>query len=230
MASLNQLVSEIAHSLGQPNNYALRENIRSIIIHERNEKIRRSYENHGYVDKGLEQRYTVSLEEVNDGDIKIPDGMEDIGINKIKKTVQKVPRPVRLINNLPFNEVSTVGFKYHVTIPFISESRARFRSFVPGLCGLPCYDYINDYIYLFPIGNSSTDNIDKLCIKSPFEHPKMVEKSNLNGEVSFEFNNDDDEWFLPEDMIGNIKDTIYRRDIMTTVRETNEIPKENLVR
>ena len=32
MASIAQLVSEFAHSLGQPNNQALRNNIKSLII------------------------------------------------------------------------------------------------------------------------------------------------------------------------------------------------------
>ena len=50
MASLNQLVSEFAHSMKQPNNKALRENVKLLIIHTRNEVIRRSYENHGYID------------------------------------------------------------------------------------------------------------------------------------------------------------------------------------
>ena len=31
MSSLNQLVSEIAHSVGQPNNYPLKQNIKGII-------------------------------------------------------------------------------------------------------------------------------------------------------------------------------------------------------
>ena len=55
------LVSEFAHSVGEPNNKALRENIKLLIIHTRNEIIRRSYENHGYVDKVLTQRFKVSL-------------------------------------------------------------------------------------------------------------------------------------------------------------------------
>ena len=69
MASIAQLVSEIAHSVRQPNNKALRENLKLLIIQTRNEVIRRSYENHKYVDKGLTQRFKVSLVSVNDGDI-----------------------------------------------------------------------------------------------------------------------------------------------------------------
>lgn len=35
---------------------------------------------------------------------------------------------------------------------------------------------------------------------------------------------DENEWLLSEDMIGQIKDIIYKRDLLNTVRETNEIP------
>ena len=36
MASIAMLVSEFAHSLKQPNNKALRQNIKQLIIHTRN--------------------------------------------------------------------------------------------------------------------------------------------------------------------------------------------------
>ena len=74
------LVSEFAHSLKQPNNKALRENIKLLIYHTRNEIIRRSYENHSYVDKGLVQRFKVSLTEVYDGELELPEGFEDIDV------------------------------------------------------------------------------------------------------------------------------------------------------
>ena len=144
MATLSQLVSEFAHSLGQPNNEALRQNLKLLIIQTRNEVIRRSFENHGYVDKGLTQRFRVQLQDVNDGDVNLilPQfdnwDISELGVDKIKRTVNVVPRPVRLTNNLPFDRVSTIGFKTNREIPFIKETTARFRSQVPGLCGMPC--------------------------------------------------------------------------------------------
>ena len=78
MASISQLVSEIAHSVGHPNNASLRENIKLLIIQTRNEVIRRSYENHSYVDKILTQRFRVALTTVNDGDIQLPSDIEDV--------------------------------------------------------------------------------------------------------------------------------------------------------
>lgn len=222
MASIAMLVSEFAHSLKSPNNKALRENIKLLIIHTRNEVIRRSFENHGFVDKGLVQRFKVSLTDVYDGEIELPEGMEDIDVTLIKRSCQKVPTPVRLTNNLPFDRVSSVGYRSSREVPFIKETSARFRSSVPGLCGMPCYDYINGYIYIFPADNKAFE-LEKIIIESAFEHPTEIQIENKevdNMDVLMEEN----EFLLSEDMIGQIKDIIYKRDLLSTVRETNEIP------
>lgn len=222
MASISMLVSELAHSLKSPNNKALRENIKLLVVHTRNEVIRRSFENHGFVDKGLVQRFKVSLTEVYDGEIELPEGMEDIDINLIKRSSQKVPTPVRLTNNLPFDRVSSVGYKTSREFPFIKETSARFRSSVPGLCGMPCYDYINGYIYIFPADNSPFE-LEKIIIESAFEHPTEIQIANKEVD-SMDVLMEDNEFLLSEDMIGQIKDIIYKRDLLSTVRETNEIP------
>ena len=223
MASIAQLVSEMAHAVKQPNNKALRENLKLLIIQTRNEIIRRSYENHSYIDKILTQKFKVSLNKVNDGDIKLPEEYGDIDITKVKRTLQKVPRPVRLTNNLPFDRVSSVGFETSREYPYIKETTARFRSYVPGLCGMPCYDYINEYIYIFPPKCKNFAQ-NAIIIESAFEHPNEI--SLLNGtETANSTWLDENEYLLSEDMIGQIKDIIYKRDLLNNVRETNEIPK-----
>ena len=220
MASIAQLVSEFAHSLGQPNNQALRNNIKSLIIHTRAEVIRRSYENHNYIDKGLTQRYRVSLISVNDGDIELPDG---VSVDKIKRTKQKVQRPVRLTNNLPFDRVSTVGYKTNREIPFIKETVARFRGSLPGMCGAISYDYINDYIYIYPASNNKALNLGAIIIESAFEHPNQI--LDINGDLTVENHlYDDNEWLLSEDMIGQIKEIIYKRELLNQHQETDEVP------
>lgn len=223
MASIAQLVSEMAHAVRQPNNKALRENLKLLIIQTRNEIIRRSYENHGYVDKILTQRFKVTLTDVNDGEVELPEGYEDTEVNTIKRTLQKVPRPVRLINNLPFDRVSSAGYKTNREFPYIKETSARFRSAVPGLCGMPCYDYINEYLYLFPANNKPID-LNSIIIESAFEHPNEI--SLINGTSTAEdIWLDENEYLLSEDMIGQLKEIIYKRDLISTVRETDEIPK-----
>lgn len=226
MASINQLVSEIAHSLGKPNNHTLRENIKSIIIHTRNELIRHSYEQHNYIDKVLNYRYRVSLIDVTDGDIRLPDDFDSIDLNHIKRTTQKVPRPVRLTNNLPFLRLSTVGYKNNIEIPFVKETTARFTAVLPGMKGLPSYDYINDYIYIFNTIGMFTE-LGHIVIEAPFENPTLVQE--LDGKAG-EYNalfGDDNEWFLPEDMIGQIKDIVYKRENFQQIRETNEVTAIN---
>lgn len=222
MASIAQLVSEFAHSVGDVNNQALRENIKLLLIHTRNEVIRRSYENHSYVDKGLVQRFKLSLIELIDGEIEIPEDIKFKGIVNIKRTAQKVPKPVRLTNNLPFDRVSSVGFATNKEFPFIKETTARFRQSVPGLEGLACYDYINGYIYIFP-SNCKQFLLDKIIVESAFEHPTIIEE--INGDVnSDDILLDENEWVLSEDMIGQIKEIIYKRDLLNQMRQTNEIP------
>ena len=223
MASIAMMVSELAHSLGQPNNHVLRENLKLLIIQTRNECIRRSFENHGYVDAVLTQRYKVSLTDVNDGDIILPDYLSEEDMDKIKRSTQKVPRPVRLPNNMPFDRVSSVGAYTNKVIPFIKESNVRFRSAVPGLSSMASYDYINGYIYVIPPPDK-TFKSDYIIIQSAFEAPTEIQLA--NGEVSgLDVMDDDNEWLLPEDMIGQLKEIIYKRDMLTQVRETNEIPK-----
>ena len=222
MASISMLVSEFAHSIKATNNQAARENIKLLIIHTRNEIIRRSYENHSYVDKILTQRFKVSLTSVNDGEIVLPEGYEDSDITKIKRTIQRVPRPVRLTNNLPFDRVSSTGFATNREFPFIKETSARFRSAVPGLCGMPCYDYINEFIYIFPPAGKPFD-LGSIIIESAFEHPNVIDKENGYADA-MDVILDENEWLLSEDMIGQIKEIIYKRDLLSTVRTTNEVP------
>lgn len=224
MASIGQLVSEFAHTLGEPNNFGLKQHIKLVVAQTRNEVIRRSFENHGYVDRVLTQRYKVSLTEVNDGEIELPEGYDDTDITKIKRTLQQVPRPVRLTNNLPFDRVSSVGFKTNREFPFIKETSARFRSAVPGLCAMPCYDYINGFIYLFPSDNRAL-TLNKIVIESAFEHPTSIEID--NGQVdALDLLDESNEWLLSEDMIGQIKEIILKRGLLNGNHRTNEIPNE----
>lgn len=224
MASLSMLVSEIAHSVRQPNNYVLKENIKLLLIHTRNELIRRSYENHSYVDKGLVQRFKITLTDVYDGDFVLPEGIDETIIPLIKRSTQKVPKPVRLTNNLPFDRVSTVGYATSKEFPFIKETSARFRKHLPGMCAMPCYDYINGYIYLFPADNKFIE-INQLVVESAFEHPTEIQLS--NGEIDLnDVVDDENEWLLSEDMIGQLKEIVYKRDLFTQLRELNEIPNK----
>lgn len=213
MSSLAQLTSEILHGVGQPNNHTLRERVRNAIIHTRNELIRRSYENHAYADKIHTQRFKVSLITVNEG----------VSLDKIKRTLNKVPRPIRFTNNLPFDRVSSAGYETNREFPYIKETTARFKGSVPGLCGAISYDYINEYLYLFPASKDKIVPVDAIVIESAFEHPNQI--LDINGDLTVENHlYDDNEWLLSEDMIGQIKEIIYKRELLNQHQETDEVP------
>lgn len=232
MASLNQLISEFAHAVGSPNNIPLRRNLRYAILHCRNELIRKSYENHKYVDKSLQQRVRITIINVPDGDLY---NSATLGLQAIKRTAQQVPKPVRLTNNLPFQSVRTTGFN-GIEIPFAKEASAKFYHHLAGLCNLPVYDYINGYIYFFCNNRDWFQNLGTIIIESPFEIPylvstEVVEKAaDINYDpIDDESKYDDDEFLIPEDMIGPLKELVFKRNLVEVPRETNESPIDNLV-
>lgn len=218
MASLNQIVSEIAHAIHQPNNFTTRQTIRSAVIHTFNEQIRQTYERHANVDKILMQRYRISLINVPDGDI-----FQSLVSTKykVKRSKTRIPRPVRLNNNLPFVSVRTVGYD-NMAIPFIKEANAQFYKALPGMCTSLSYDYINGYLYVNSNGNPLIEPLGHIIIESAFEIPIEIPVETTEG-VESNFDNDD-EFIIPEDMVERIKDVIYKRNLLNVERVTNEIP------
>lgn len=218
MASLNQIVSEIAHAIHQPNNFTTRQTIRSAVIHTFNEQIRQTYERHANVDKILMQRYRISLINVPDGDI-----FQSLVSTKykVKRSKTRIPRPVRLDNNLPFVSVRTVGYD-NMAIPFIKEANAQFYKALPGMCTSLSYDYINGYLYVNSNGNHLIEPLGHIVIESPFEIPNEIPVETTEG-IESNFDNDD-EFIIPEDMVERIKDVIYKRNLLNVERVTNEVP------
>lgn len=226
MSSIAQLVSEIAHSVKQPNSVPVRRAIKLSIIHARNNLIRKSFSNHNYSDKVLQQRFRISLIDVPDGDIY---GSEGIITNTVKRTANKVPRPVRLTNNLPFHSVRTVGVTNPHEIAFVKEASAKFYNSLPGMCPVITYDYINEYIYVNIQKGSVLNNLDAIVIESIFEYPHIIETETVEGKLDINAIDDNDEFLLPEDMIDAIKQIVLETWNKEIIRNTNEIPAPNIV-
>ena len=226
MSSIAQLVSEIAHSVKQPNSVPVRRAIKLSIIHARNNLIRKSFSNHNYSDKVLQQRFRISLIDVPDGDVY---GSEGIITNTIKRTANKVPRPVRLTNNLPFHSVRTVGVTNPHEIAFVKEASAKFYNSLPGMCPVITYDYINEYIYVNIQKGSVLNNLDAIVIESIFEYPHIIETETVEGKLDINAIDDNDEFLLPEDMIDAIKQIVLETWNKEIFRNTNEVPAPNIV-
>ena len=226
MSSIAQLVSEIAHSVKQPNSVPVRRAIKLSIIHARNNLIRKSFNNHNYSDKVLQQRFRVSLIDVPDGDIY---GSEGIITNTVKRTTNKVPRPVRLTNNLPFHSVRTIGVTNPHEIAFVKEASAKFYNSLPGMCPIITYDYINEYIYVNIQKDSVLNNLGAIVIESIFEYPHIIETETVEGKLDVNAIDDNDEFLLPEDMIDAIKQIVLETWNKEIIRNTNEVPAPNIV-
>lgn len=226
MSSIAQLVSEIAHSVKQPNSVPVRRAIKLSIIHARNNLIRKSFNNHNYSDKVLQQRFRISLIDVPDGDIYESEG---IITNTVKRTANKIPRPVRLTNNLPFHSVRTVGVTNPHEIAFVKEASAKFYNSLPGMCPVITYDYINEYIYVNIQKDSVLNNLGAIVIESIFEYPHIIETETVEGKLDINAIDDNDEFLLPEDMIDAIKQIVLETWNKEIIRNTNEVPAPNIV-
>lgn len=242
MSSLKQLVSEIVHIVGDPNSVPLQRQVRQEIIHVRNQLIRQSFNNHGYIDKQLWQRYKVSLIDVPESDI--------IGVNigqKVKRSAQKVLKPVRFTDNLPFKSVRTLG-SFPLEIAHVKQAGGQFYSSLPGMCQMPLYDLINHYIYInYTNARIDLANIKYIIIEAPFEYPHLVPEETYEGSIvaddlyhenndgnagdyaSHSHFDDDDEFLLPEDMIPTLKDIILKHVTINPPHEDNTHPKANTI-
>ena len=224
MASINQLISEIAHSVQQADSIPVRRAIRLGIIHARNELIRQTYANNHLIDKSLQQRFRCNLIDVPDGDIK---DTENLDLKKIKRSAQRVPKPTRLCNGLPFHSVRTTGVNNPVEIPFAKEAVSDFYSYLPGMPCIPTYDYINGYLYLNATKNQEYSNLGSIIIEGVFEYPFEITEEHIEDNFNY---SDDDEFLISEDMIGSIKKLVLETFNPQIVRQTNEIPNPNLVK
>lgn len=228
MSSINQLVSEIAHSVNQADSVPVRRAIQLGIIHARNELIRKSFGNHSYTDKGLQQRIRLELIDIPDGDIP---NTEYLKLKNIKRTKNKVPRPVRLTNNLPFHSVRTTGVVNAIEIPWVKEASAKYYKHLPGFCNGPTYDYINEFIYISVDTDNLISNNKSIIVESVFEYPHLInaEQSDKTEDEIYEFVNFDDEFLLPEDMIGAVKKMVLETFIPEIIKDTNQIHKDQIV-
>lgn len=236
MATLNQLTSEIAHSIQQQDNVAAKRAISLSIIHSRNQLIRHSYEGHNYIDRGLQQRFRCELIDVPDGDL--------VGFNnstKIKRTKNKVPRPVRLTNNLPFSSVRTIGVENPIEIAFVRTATSKYYANLPGFCPSVTYDYLNDYIYIDTTKNNILKDLQFITVEAAFEYPNLI-LDNLNQDDEFKeldlYNGitaeisdklielEDNEFLIPEDMVNDIKKLVLETINGQLVKQTNEIPSQ----
>lgn len=224
MASINQLISEIAHSLQQADSVPVRRAIRLAVIHSRNQLIRQSFEQHRYADKSTQQSFRITLVTVPDGDL--PD-TESFDLPIVLRSEQRVPRPTRLSQDLPFLSVRTNGLTNVTEIPYIKAASQKYYNLLPGFCPALMYDYINQYLYINVSDSPEFRTLGSVIVEAPFENPFEITEEHIEKSINY---SDDDEFMISEDMINNIKKLVLETWNPDVIRETNEIPTTNLVK
>ena len=105
---------------------------------------------------------------------------------------------------------------------------------LPNLINSYNYFFENNHYYLIlsdGIGHKiDYSNISFFMVNALNAYRRIEEKvenqiANINGELTFKNKiYDDNEWLLSEDMVGQIKDIIFKRDLLNQRHETDEIP------
>lgn len=231
MASLNQLVSQVAIKYGKTFDHGLRESTRSLILQLRNQEIRRSYTGNGLIDQVFKQSFIVECIEVSfdEFDFKEKSVRDVYGGKRIHlRTRNRVPRPIRFTNNIPFTTIRCPGYK-SLPLMYAPDYMVSTYSTNKDFRNKMYYTYKNNLIYFYNVGEKYLDfhsnesshpvwipdeeketpiegeKIYYMLIEAPFEKPHLID---VNDNLDYEYF-DDNEYLIPEDMIPAILNQIY---------------------
>ena len=82
-------------------------------------------------------------------------------------------------------------------------------------------------MYINTIDDPSLAGIKAIIVEAAFENPFEIPEEHI--EVVYNYS-DDDEFMISEDMINDIKKLVLETWNPEVIRETNEIPTQNLVK
>ncbi len=207
MATLNQIVTEIADALDRPFDTLFKERVKVVIKHERSTLIRQALNK--YSDATLfKQRYTVAVQTRTKSDSSTATGGDT------KRTYNKIYTPIRYNTDIPFNfvgnDIGTISFIYTELseLPYVGE--------LPYNADMIRYTYRNGYIYLYA-SSAVLNTIDYISIEAPLEDPTSMisieSQDNINAEISY---HDDMEFPMPDDLVQDIKARILSGELRIT--------------
>lgn len=216
---LQEISEDIAYKLGDQFNTTLQESIKQTLIIYRAKYIRDDIERNGVIsDIHFSQTFTVDLEEVNlltefqadmDCITAICDNSAELPEYTLLRSVQKIPKPVRLKNASgdSFQFVGTIdGMK---RFKYTSLDRYVFIRELPYQDKTIYYTFINERLYILNNLNcSDIMNTLALCnalLRGIFENPRDI--YTFCSSTTFI---DDNEFPIALDMLMSLKQSIVR--------------------
>lgn len=164
-------------------------------------RIRQTFERNG-IDNSLKLIYTANLEETTlPFDSRI----------KCMRTVNKVVKPVRFINEAPYTFIGNGTFAYLYT----TTERLRHNQFLFPI-GYFGYILLQDRIYIFSTKEDNNIKLDKIQVESIFYSPEEIltmytpENDGLDIELPF-----------PDDMINSITTELLKTEFGINNQDDN---------
>ncbi len=222
MATLRSIAAEMAGSLGKPYDAEVIDRLKSYILQERALYYKRTIDKDG-VDAISLQHYVCELTTKPALFTNIGHSTEGVVSNLILRTVNRIPRPVRVKGYGPFNYVGSldkrtpfvqatpIEFEYAQHLPIIDSTRV-IR-----------YCVVNDYIYLDKNdleGYLGKQQANHISITAVYENPflAMNPEDNESG-IHYQ---DDMEFPIPMDFLTNLKASLLKGNFGGVVeRETD---------
>ena len=208
MASLNQIAERIAYAKNQPLNTVLRENIKFSVKYWRALLIRRDMAANGLSDEFL-QRIDIPLQKVDEADACL----FNLGCNDILRTINPVPKPIRVKSDTLFKFVGTPGITttLNKSFSYVENEEVSFRKYNRFTSKTICYTYVNRYIYIF-----NNTFLKSVRVQSAFSNPSELNISCIGCYT------DDMEFPIGDDMIGSIVDGILKGEMSLQVPPADE--------
>lgn len=209
--TLNEIAERIAYDKGEPFNVMLKEHIKLSVNYWRAILMRRDVTANGMSDMFL-QRFFVSLQKVDRADAC----NFDLECTKVLRTVNPIPRPVRLKNDVTFKFVGTVEGKPFSPVEYEEVPYTCYNRFTPKDIR---FCYVNDYLYIF-----NNTKFKTIMLQYAVEDPRSINLSCTEGSCY----DDNQDYPCPLDTVQQIITGILSGEyrLLNPVSEEVEVVKE----
>lgn len=210
MNTLKSIAEEIAHDMGMPYNHTMIEKLKQKIVSARAMILKRSANKRSIPDffyqgicDELECKPIIECCHVSERASK--------HLPKALRTKQEIPKPLRISYN-PFNQVSPIDITgtyatAFANFQYVEPQRIEFLASGKFFNAVTYYTYINDRVIILNYPNNS---LKFIYIKGLFEDPSKLKAINDCKSGKPCFDDDEEEFPIPSDLIYDMKSVIYK--------------------
>lgn len=206
MPSLRQLATELVDSYGispdNPGYHATYERAKDVIKEARALRIKQDITKNG-ISEHYQQSYFTELVKVD-----VADNCEWIVGCSIRRSENKIPRPIAYKSDVPFLSVGNFVDPKSKGIEMTFCHRDQLRFYVVRFPGNIYYSWINDYIYVYD------PKFKYAIIRGIYEDPTLVPAGCDETGICYD---DNMEFPLPLDMVGDVKTILRSTDFFANI-------------